>query len=412
MGIMWREGSPLGSPVKGAQPFLVDENAVRRRLDQGLRRTYRDAVLASLAHPALALFLVRAGLSERRAARTRRSWKARGVEVPAFMIVSVTNRCNLHCRGCYAHAQHRSVEGEMDTAKLEGLIAEARDLGISVILIAGGEPFVRKDLLDVLGRFPTTIFPVFTNGLLLDDSVAARLARSRNIIPILSLEGHMGDTDARRGDGVYRRLLDAARRLRKRHIFFGVSLTLTRKNYSTVTDRRFVAELQETGARVYFFVDFVPVESGTEGLVLTPEQAAQTPHLMESFRSSFPGIFIAFPGDEEASGGCLAAGRGFVHISSEGAVEPCPFSPFSDSSLHHLTLREALGSDLLRRIRASHAELTRTKGGCALWERREWVESLLAGSPQAHFPPARQPVATGRPLANAPEEGQPNPQIS
>jgi len=54
---------------------------------------------------------------------------------------------------------------------------------------------------------------------------------------------------------------------------------------------------------------------------------------LAALRAEMPGLFVAFPGDEDLYGGCLAAGRGFVHISPEGRLEPCPFSPFSDVSL-------------------------------------------------------------------------------
>ena len=55
-------------------------------------------------------------------------------------------------------------------------------------------------------------------------------------------------------------------------------------------------------------------------------------------------IFLSFPGDEKALGGCLASGRGFFHIGSDGSAEPCPLSPFSDSNVAEMGVREALKS--------------------------------------------------------------------
>jgi MoaA/NifB/PqqE/SkfB family radical SAM enzyme len=91
-------------------------------------------------------------------------------------------------------------------------------------------------------------------------------------------------------------------------------------------------------------------------------------------------LFISFPGDEEDVGGCLAAGRGFLHISARGDVEPCPFTPWSDTSLKVTSLRKALDSPLLTAIREHHEEFQETTGGCALWNRRDWVQSLLTPS--------------------------------
>jgi MoaA/NifB/PqqE/SkfB family radical SAM enzyme len=88
-------------------------------------------------------------------------------------------------------------------------------------------------------------------------------------------------------------------------------------------------------------------------------------------------LFIAVPGDEEEIGGCLSAGRGFVHINANGDLEPCPFAPYSDTNLRDSSLREALQSDFLKAIRANHKHLRETEGRCALWVNREMVESLL-----------------------------------
>ena len=98
---------------------------------------------------------------------------------------------------------------------------------------------------------------------------------------------------------------------------------------------------------------------------------------MKSFRAQFPAIFVALPSDEEEFGGCLSAGRGFIHVSAEGDLEPCPFAPYSDTNLKDTPLKEALQSEFLRAIRQNHDKLNETEGGCALWVKREWVQSLL-----------------------------------
>lgn len=74
----------------------------------------------------------------------------------------------------------------------------------------------------------------------------------------------------------------------------------------------------------------------------------------------------------------MASGRGFVHVSAEGDLEPCPFSPFSDTNLREVPLREALNSHFLHAIRESGEHLSESEGGCALWTKRQWLETLLA----------------------------------
>ncbi len=135
-------------------------------------------------------------------------------------------------------------------------------------------------------------------------------------------------------------------------------------------------KLVDLGCKLFFFVEYNPIREGTEDWVVSEEQRASILSLRNMLRSKFSALFIAIPGDEDEIGGCLSAGRGFVHVSAEGNVEPCPFVPYSDANLRELSLKEALQSEFLRTIRQNHKQRSET-GGCALWEKREWVQSLL-----------------------------------
>lgn len=347
-------------------------------MEQSIRSMFRDALRVVAKRPGLMWFALRMVFKQRRAARLRARWEKKGVHAPPFMIVSVTHRCNLRCKGCYAQARHRAGQQEMSGTRLRQLFREAGELGISLVLIAGGEPLVRRDILEITREFPRIVFPIFTNGLLINEEIMRELRRQKHLIPVLSMEGFGMETDERRGEGVFDRLQRVMGRLNEQKTFFGVSLTLTRENYDTVTSAYFIRNLMDQGCKVCFYVEYVPVQEDTYQLVLTDEQRTQVPLLMSRFREEYPGLFIAFPGDEEAFGGCLAAGRGFIHVSPAGDLEPCPFAPYSDTNLRDRGLREALESRFLQEIRKNHSRLTETAGGCALWEEREWVQSLLS----------------------------------
>ena len=225
--------------------------------------------------------------------------------------------------------------------------------------------------------FPDILFAMFTNGLLIDEQVVSRLKRQRHVVPIISLEGESTDTDDRRGPGVHAMVREGMRRLREARVPYGTSLTVTRENFDTVLSKPFLAGLIDDGCWLTFFIDYVAIEAGTEDLMLTPELIEEEARRLAAYRRELPALCVAFPGDEDRFGGCLAAGRGFVHLSVEGRVEPCPFSPYSDAELRNVRLEQALKSDLLRTIRENHEILDETNGGCALWDAREWVASLV-----------------------------------
>ncbi len=356
-------------------------------------RVFSDAVRITAGHPAQMAAFGRALVHQKRAARVREATvAAESLQIPPIAIYSITNHCNLNCAGCYALAHHRTLP-ELDAAAMERVIEQCRELGIWIVLIAGGEPLTRPEILDVMGRFPGMVFPLFTNGLLVDGETISWLRRRRHVIPVLSLEGHHLETDARRGGGVYREVLARMGELERAGVFFGASLALTRTNHDTVMSPAFMREMIRQGCRLFFLVDYVPIEPGTEHLIPTDEQRARGLELLDEFKRSLPALFIAFPGDERHLGGCMAAGRGFVHVSADGRVEPCPAAPFSDTSLVDMPLREALRSPFLHAIRESDVHLTELEGGCALWARREWVVSLLQppGAASAHAPITAKP---------------------
>ena len=346
------------------------EATIFEALRIALRITFRDPRFVARAFRLLT--------RQWRAARRRAAHERAGTHVPPFLIYSVTAKCNLDCAGCYAKRLHRHDRPEMTDADMRRLLSETRDLGVSIILLAGGEPLMRLGLLDVTADYPEILFLLFTNGSLLDDTWIAKLKRQRHVVPVLSIEGDEARTDERRGKGTHRQIMTAMEKLRANRIFFGTSTTLTRDNFALHLDPAHLRDLIGRGCRLFYSINYVPVEPGTEILQLSPGQVADLERRLDGLRRRLPAIFIAFPHDEIALGGCLAAGRGFLHINAYGDVEPCPFSPYSDTCLAEKSFREALDSPLLQSILNSGVVLDETDGQCALWKRREWVSSLLA----------------------------------
>ena len=363
------------------QPAVQDGDGgsrYTRVLNKELSYFFRDALRISLNSPRQALFFLRTLGWQARAARVRATWKEQGIHVPAVMIFSITNRCNLRCKGCYAQALHASSNGDMSEDKLRSIFDEARELGISFAVLAGGEPLVRPEILDITEQYPEIISLMFTNGTLIDDRVLARFREQTHLVPVLSMEGYEEDTDGRRGQGVYDYLKTVIPKLQERGIFYAVSLTVTRSNFDTVTGEPFIEKLLGLGCQFFVYLEYTPIREGTEGWVITAEQRARVSETMSGYRARYPALFVAVPGDEATFGGCLAGGRGFVHISADGDLEACPFAPYSDTNLREISLREGLRSRLLATIRENAARIKRERGGCALWGKREEIDALMA----------------------------------
>lgn len=330
-------------------------------------------------NPRELLFLARYGRSHEKAARIRDEFEAKGTHIPPFLIASVAKDCNLRCAGCYAAVNQAcaSKAAQLPAERWDAIFKEAADIGVSFILLAGGEPLLRSDVLEAAAGHKDVIFPVFTNGTMIDDGWTRFFNKHRNLVPVLSIEGNREATDARRGEGVFDKLSDAMDRLAKKRVFFGASITVTTRNVAEVTGAPFLDFLEANGCGLAFYVEYVPADGKSGALAPTDADRDFLENRLDAIRAERRLLAIAFPGDEKLLGGCLAAGRGFFHINPNGDAEPCPFSPFSDTSLRNCTLLNALQSPLFRKLQSSEILNAQHDGGCVLFGQADAVERLL-----------------------------------
>lgn len=338
----------------------------RSLFDQSLQTTIKTGLKILQQFPQSRASLMHIMSSQQSAARRRSSLEQQGIIVPPLLIVSTTEKCNLHCTGCYARTNCHDNETALTRPQIDDLLAQAVAAGCSVILLAGGEPLLSKDWLEAVAAQPELLGLVFTNGTLLDEDQAAWFAGNRNMIPLFSVEGDAARTDQRRGQGVTELVKRAMQLLNKQAVPFGLSVTTGAHNLNDVANKDFLMPFTRWGCRLVIFTEYVPVDDNTDLLALTAadKQALQDFCHREAAANEL--LLIAFPGDESAFDGCLAAGRGFVHISSSGALEPCPFAAYSDRNVLDMPFIEALSSPLLLKLRQQSHLLHEGAGGCAL----------------------------------------------
>ena len=319
----------------------------------------------------------------RAASKKRREAEDNGEHIPPFLIASITSKCNLHCAGCYSRCNHATTDAEpvsqLTSEEWLKIFYEADELGISFILLAGGEPMLRRDIIEAAGKKQNILFPIFTNGTFIDEKYFALFDKCRNLVPIMSIEGSKEITDNRRGKGIYDKLIANMEEFKKRGLIFGASVTVTTQNYKEVTSDEFLNSLSDRGCKAVIFVEYVPVTAESNELAPSDTEREYLMNEIQRLREERPEmVYIAFPGDEKSSGGCVAAGRGFFHINSHGGAEPCPFSPYSDVNIRNSSLREAMHSPLFMALQGGDILLDDHDGGCVLYEKRELVESIIA----------------------------------
>ena len=349
---------------------------VQKVLNKDIKRFYKKALSLALRYRGYLLQAYKINANQKKAIKIRKNGMHSGIEVPPAMIISVTHKCNLNCEGCYAKALHTGKEPEMGQPEFEKLLSEAHELGVATVLIAGGEPFMRKGILESLTKFPDMLFIMFTNGTMIDNNAAEVLKRDKNIIPVISIEGEAGHTEKRRGEGMAQLTENAMKRLKQKGLLFGLSFTVTSGNLRRVTSEDFVKKQMEKGAGVVFYISYVPFEKGTESLSIKQEGTEYLRSAVEKLDKALNTMFVCFPADEDRLGGCISAGTGFIHVSPSGDIEPCPFSPYKGYNIRDNTLIDALGSKYFKAIRQNRHLLDEKDGVCALFENKEWLESL------------------------------------
>jgi radical SAM protein with 4Fe4S-binding SPASM domain len=283
--------------------------------------------------------------------RRKQILREEGFQPPQFVVVSPTMRCNLRCPGCYA-SQYEQDEG-LPFAVIDRILTECKELGMYFNTMSGGEVLTRKDIFDIWQKHNDMYFQFYTNGTLITEKVADRLAELGNVAPMVSLEGFERETDERRGHGTFARIMKAFDLMRERGMVFGTSVTETRENIETIASYDFVDMCIEKGCMVMWYFQYIPIgRQPSLEIMPTPAQRDWLRRRLKEVRDSRP-IFIGdFWNDGPYVKGCIAGGREYLHINANGDVEPCVFCHFAVDNIKEKSLREVINSPFMRKIRS------------------------------------------------------------
>lgn len=195
---------------------------------------------------------------------------------------------------------------------------------------------------------------VVINGTLIDDAFADEMLRVKNLVPAISIEGFEEATDFRRGEGTYRKVIEAMTRLKERKLLFGISCCYTSKNVAVIGSEDYFDSMIDMGAKFAWLFTYMPIgAAAVPELIATAEQRKFMYEQIHKFRKTKPLFTMDFWNDGDAVGGCIAGGRGYCHINANGDMEPCAFIHYSDSNIKEKTLLECYQSPLFMAYRRS-----------------------------------------------------------
>ncbi|MBI5400024.1 SynChlorMet cassette radical SAM/SPASM protein ScmE [Candidatus Saganbacteria bacterium] len=166
------------------------------------------------------------------------------ISAPSGVDINITNNCNLRCKYCSHFTSTGSVEKDLPAAEWLKFFEEATKIGVFNICLAGGEPFFRSDLKEIInGIIKNRLrFSLLSNGTLITEEWAEFLAATKRCNSVqVSIDGSQPIIhEASRGQGTFLKAVAAVKQLQKYKLSTTVRVTINRYN---VHDLENVAKL-------------------------------------------------------------------------------------------------------------------------------------------------------------------------
>lgn len=173
------------------------------------------------------------------------------VNIPHSVVINIGMNCSLACKGCLCKSDPNLA---MPLAEIDRLVAEARELGIHIIVLTGGDPFMNDSLFKVYEKYDDMEFIVLTNGVLLNDKRCVALSKLGNVLPLVILEGGEDEVKQYIDASVYQEILASLDRMKAHGILFGVLTPIKQSNLKYITSDDFILPLIRKGSRMNWYV--------------------------------------------------------------------------------------------------------------------------------------------------------------
>ena len=338
---------------EGLAKFVESLDTLDRRVRRGVLKTWLHTALFSA--------------TIRKAARLRDKSHDRALPRPMDAIVAHSGKCNLCCQGCYTANELNGTSASC--SQLDFVVAQLQRLNVfHVVLVGKGEPFYDEDckrsMFDVVRRHPQIFFSVYSNGTNISPEDIRRLKRLPNLFPMLSIDGPESVNDGRRGQGVYRKVVETFGHMKRQGLLFGFISTVFNENRSFVLDPAFVGQMASLGCKLGMYSLFIsPDHWPSRAMMLKAEQREQYFADLRQLNMSSAIPLIDIDALEHGFG-CRAKRGATIYVDAvTGQVSPCVRWPYAPDTCniykpaHQHRLSEILDSEYFCDYRRQSAVL-------------------------------------------------------
>ncbi|WMJ79418.1 radical SAM protein [Clostridium sp. MB40-C1] len=234
--------------------------------------------------------------------------------------VHVTDRCNLHCIGCYSYVNKRNTKKDLRFEEICEIFKKLNDFNIKQVVISGGEPFIREDLKDIC-KYAQSLgisLSIITNGTLSSEVYTKVLPYLQEIA--VSIDGYNKDTYFIRDKGIMPKVIETVKFLKDK-IPTKMIATLHKKNAIYMRE---YAKLSKT-LNVPFSFSVLTIDINNpifKDYILDKNEF----ELMSAYLGDQKDVVIQ---DSPMNGFNLQcktrceAGRKFISVAADGTVYPC-----------------------------------------------------------------------------------------
>ncbi len=300
--------------------------------------------------------------------------------------------CNLRCWHCFSESGPDGRRVGLPLSKIESLFDELARLRVFKVYLGGGEPFARKDILDVvrLAAERRLAVSISTNGAFLHEEHVAALTDCPPALVQVSLDGACARThDAIRGPGSFDKAVRALQRLAPSGLCTAVGTTACQSNFREIP--RILRLVRDLGVRIFHLMGLQPAGRGLAAFAGERLTASQWLALHDYFsrrrgelsrelelqieidklvlfQHRPPSVFGRLDGFVKLMSTCPCS-RSLCTITAEGDVLPCELMrDVVAGNVYRQSLREIWGGSPAFRLLRKRSLGIADCAGCRFWE--------------------------------------------
>lgn len=252
--------------------------------------------------------------------------------IPYMVDFALTDECNFDCEFC-SFKSMKDKRKEMSTEEIKDVIAQCQELGICVINFVGGEPLMRKDILEIIKSVDknksSTL--MFTNGWFLE-KYAHKLKKAGLDSVNVSIDSHIPEKhdSIKNKKGAFRKAVRGIVQAKKAGLTVGISCTVSKESLEDGSFLKLIELGKKLKVHEIIFWDLIPIGGlvDRKDLIDNTKWTEKIIKIANFYNQkyNYPGIFSYAYNRTPSSMGC-SGGTNYFYITPYGDICPCDFNP-------------------------------------------------------------------------------------